>query len=275
MTHPQHTPPEPDPAPGLTVGDVAGRTGTTVRTLHHWDNIALASPSHRSPAGYRLYNAADIARVQRIVIYRDLDLSLDEIRTLLECDADATLRTLREQRAAVAQALERQRTTLKGLERMIDAHQNGLPLSAEEQVTIFGPNWNPQWPREARARWGDSAQWTEYAERAAARTTQDWEAISISVRELEADLGTAVRKGLEPRSTEAMQLAERHRASIDTYFTCTYDRHVLLGRMYVADDAFRCHYDDIAPGLSTWLTIAIKENARHHGIDPDQATWGT
>ena len=59
---------------GLTVGDTAALIGVTVRTLHHWDEIGLATPSARTPAGYRLYTDADLQRLSRIIAYRETGL---------------------------------------------------------------------------------------------------------------------------------------------------------------------------------------------------------
>ncbi|MDR7308473.1 MerR family transcriptional regulator [Rhodoferax saidenbachensis] len=68
----------------LKVGELATRTGLTVRTLHHYDTIALLKPSARSDAGYRLYNQADIARLHAIQALRHLGLPLAEVGEMLE-----------------------------------------------------------------------------------------------------------------------------------------------------------------------------------------------
>jgi len=52
---------------GYTVGQVARLAGVTVRTLHHYDEIGLLSPSERTPAGYRRYTDADLDRLQRVL----------------------------------------------------------------------------------------------------------------------------------------------------------------------------------------------------------------
>ncbi|MDN4038879.1 MerR family transcriptional regulator [Massilia sp. YIM B02443] len=67
----------------LKIGELAKRTGLTVRTLHHYDAIGLMSPSARSDAGYRLYNEADIARLHRILALRRFGLALADIGTTL------------------------------------------------------------------------------------------------------------------------------------------------------------------------------------------------
>ena len=66
----------------LRVGELARRTGLTIRALHHYDEIGLVRPSRHSEAGYRLYTSADIARLQQVVSLRQLGFSLEEIRGL-------------------------------------------------------------------------------------------------------------------------------------------------------------------------------------------------
>ena len=88
----------------LKIGELAKRTGLTVRTLHHYDTIGLLTPSARSDAGYRLYDRADIARLHRVQALRRLDLSLAEIGVLL-AGGGADLQSVIEQQIA---ALERQ-----------------------------------------------------------------------------------------------------------------------------------------------------------------------
>ncbi len=70
--------------PPWKVGELAKRTGVSVRALHHYDEIGLLSPSHRSEAGYRLYTEIDVARLQQIRSLRALGLSLEEARDFLK-----------------------------------------------------------------------------------------------------------------------------------------------------------------------------------------------
>ena len=67
-----------------SVGDLAAVSGVTVRTLHHYDRIGLLPPSGRTPAGYRSYDEGDLLRLQRILAYRELGFSLDDIAALLD-----------------------------------------------------------------------------------------------------------------------------------------------------------------------------------------------
>ena len=72
-----------------TVGELSRLAGVTVRTLHHYDEIGLLRPSGRSDAGYRLYSYEDLARLQEILVWRQLGFSLPEIQQLLD-DPDTT-----------------------------------------------------------------------------------------------------------------------------------------------------------------------------------------
>lgn len=66
------------------VGELAKLTGITVRTLHHYDQYGLLSPSMHSEIGYRLYTKKDISRLQEIMSLKQLGFSLDEIKHFME-----------------------------------------------------------------------------------------------------------------------------------------------------------------------------------------------
>lgn len=264
--------PDQSDAVAVTVGQAAASVGVSVRTLHHWDQIGLARPSERSRAGYRLYTDTDVERLRRIVIYRELGLDLAAIRGLLD-DTTGALTELRDQRARLAERI-RQLTALgDDLDRMIDAHEHGVLLAPDDQATVFGPGWNPEWPGQARELYGDTAQWQQYAERSAVRDTAQWKQVDDANTAIERELAAAVDAGITPGSAEACALVDRHREVFSAYFPITRQMQVLLGRMYETDPAYATHYNTIRPGLASWLRHAIDASARTHGIDPEQATW--
>jgi DNA-binding transcriptional MerR regulator len=259
-------------ADGLTVGQVSARLGVTVRALHHWDETGLARPSLRTAGGYRLYTADDLERLHRIVVYRELGLGLDRIGDVLDSTTDVP-GALRAQRAQVADRIERLKQLGAGLDRMIAAHERGLLLTVEQQTAIFGPEWDPDRPAQARQRYGGTTQWQQYAERSAARSPEQWQAIADTVAGFERDLAAAMDAGVTPGSPQADALVERHREVFASYFPITRRMQVCLGRKFEADPAFAAHYDGIRAGLATWFRRSIDACARAHGIDPDTATW--
>ncbi|WP_223230887.1 MerR family transcriptional regulator [Microbacterium jejuense] len=258
---------------GLTVGAVAELLGVTVRTLHHWDEIGLASPSERTPAGYRIYTDADLGRLERIVAYRDAGLGLDAVREVLDDATTDIGTTLRAQRAQLADRIEELRRLDEQLERLTDAHERGILLSPEEQTESFGPAWDADDAAGARAAWGGTLQWAQFAERSASRTKAEWQALAADMAALQQALGDALDAGVEPGSDDAGALAERHREIFSHFFPLSREMQVCLGRMFASDPGFAAHYDGIRPGLASWFARIIEESARAHGIDPDQAVW--
>lgn len=257
----------------MTVGAVASLVGVTVRTLHHWDEIGLARPSDRTAAGYRLYTASDIARIHRVLVYRELGVSLEETARLLDADADEATESLLQQRDRLRERIRKLERMADSLDRMAEARKEGVLLSPEEQVEIFGKGWQPSWAAGARERWGDTRQWAQFAERAADRTAEDWQRIAEGVEALNTDLTEALRSGVEPGSGRADALAERHRGAMSVYFDCTRSMQVILGQTNVDDPAFRANYDNLEPGMAVWLSEVINANARAHGVDPETAAW--
>ncbi|MGW0787169.1 MerR family transcriptional regulator [Streptomyces sp. NPDC002911] len=265
--------PDTTDADGLTVGQASAHLGVTVRALHHWDEIGLARPSLRTAAGYRLYTAGDLERLHRVVVYRELGLGLDKIRAVLDDSTTDVPGALRAQRAQVAERIDRLQRLSTGLDRMIDAHEHGLLLTVEQQAAIFGPRWDPDWPAQARQRYGDTAQWQQYAERAASRGPEEWRAVTDAITGLDRALAEAMDAGVTPGSPEANRLVERHREVFASHFPLTRQMQVCLARMYEADPAFAAHYDSIHTGLATWFRQIVDADARAHGIDPETATW--
>jgi len=258
---------------GLSVGAAADLIGVTVRTLHHWDEIGLATPSRRSAAGYRQYTEEDLERLDRIVAYRETGLGLDAVRRVLDDRATDAAAILRRQREQLAERIEDLQRLDQRLERMTDAHERGILLDDEEQAEIFGGDWDPQGPQQARSLWGGTDQWAQFAERSAHRTPGQWRVLSGEMSALQQELGDAMADGVAPGSPEADALVERHRELFSNFFTLTREMQVCLGRMFESDQGFAAHYDSVRPGLASWFRRIIDASARSHGIDPDNAVW--
>ncbi len=98
------------------VGELAGRTGVSVRTLHHYDEIGLLSPLSRTEAGHRLYSAEDVLRLQRIRSLRSLGFGLEEIRDLLEGQSLSTREVIELHISGLKEQLRKQQQLLGLLE---------------------------------------------------------------------------------------------------------------------------------------------------------------
>ncbi|HEY8340267.1 MAG TPA: MerR family transcriptional regulator [Egibacteraceae bacterium] len=251
---------------GYTVGEVAKLSGVTVRALHHYDEVGLLRPSGRTAAGYRRYELADLERLQRILCYRELEFSLDDIKTILDDpDADA-LEHLRRQRELVTQRIGRLERLVTTLEKTMEARQMGIDLTPEELFEVFGEQDPTQYAEETEQRYGDSDAYAESQRRTSRYRKDDWQRILAEQEQVTARLAEAMSADLPADSEEAMDAAEAHRQHISRwYYDCTYEIHRGLGDMYVSDPRFTAHYEKHAPGLAAYVRDAIVANAERAG----------
>jgi DNA-binding transcriptional MerR regulator len=185
------------------VGELARRTGLSVRTLHHWGDLDLLVPSHRSPAGHRLYTAADISRLQQIVALRGLGLALTEVRQVL-ADPRTTPATV------LARRLERSRAQLALEEQLCSRLERAMAMlgspTAEppvdetvltvEVMTMIDRHHSPE-QRDQQARRRELL-----GEQRSRDAQNEW-------AELIDDVRTAMARGTDPRSTAGQRLAEK------------------------------------------------------------------
>jgi DNA-binding transcriptional MerR regulator len=245
-----------------TVGDLAGLTGISVRTLHHYDEIGLVVPSERSDAGYRLYGPAEIARLQEVLFFRELGVPLDEIgRIVSDPGYDRTEALARQRRLLEAKA-EHLLAMVDSIDAALSADEEGNEMTNDDMLGVFGDFDAAEYAAEAAERWGETDAYRESARRTASYSKADWERMQAESGEIDRAFVALMEKGAAPESEPVMDLAERHRGHITTWFyECTPEIHLGLGRMYTADPRFREHYEQIAEGLAEYLAAAIAANA--------------
>ena len=238
-------------------------TGVSVRTLHHYDAIGLLVPGGRTAAGYRLYTDADLLRLQQILIGRELGLPLEEIRRSLDDPRFDRKATLLDQR-------QRLRERARQAEAMIRAIDAALACLTTGEITMsdlfdgFDPS---RYEDEARQRWGNTDAYAQSAKRVKGYTSDDWKTLKAEQGAVYDAAFAALKEGKAPSSPEAMDIAERHRLSIDRWFyPCSHAMHQGLASMYESDDRFRQSIDRHGEGLTTFLAEAIRANAAHRGV---------
>lgn len=247
-----------------TVGQVAELVGVTVRTLHHYDEIGLVVPSERSRAGYRLYTDGDLARLQQVVVYRRLEMPLDEIATLLGGGEDAADH-LRRQRATVMTRLGELRELVTAIDRALEREMNDRPATPQDLKELFGDGFKDEYQQEAQERWGDTDAWKQSQARTQRYTKADWQQVKQEADEVNAAFVAALTAGEPATSEAAMDAAERHRRHIDDrFYDLDHAFHRGLADMYVADPRFTKTYEDLAPGLAAYVRDAIHANADRH-----------
>jgi DNA-binding transcriptional MerR regulator len=186
--------PGPGPFVLLKVGDLARRTGLTVRTLHHYDEIGLLTPSGRSEAGYRLYSQADVQRLHAIQTMRQMGLALSDIGELLAGDGVAPERIINQQ----IRALDQQITQASELRGRLAMLRDGLMAGAEPDMG----NW-----LEALALMTTYGKYFTSAELKQIFT--NWSLIEADWLVVKDRVQSAMDRGLAPDTAEVQALAYR------------------------------------------------------------------
>jgi len=236
------------PAPAQwSIQEVARRTGTTSRTLRHYDDIGLLAPTRIGANGYRYYDHAALVRLQRILLLRELGLGLPVIAEVLrrQTDAASALRGhidwLREERTRI----DRQIGSIERTLRAIDDDDDERTIT---MGTMFDGFDHTEHREEVERRWGAdayrrSADWWEAKTRA---EQADWMA---AARTLGEDWIELAASGADPHGEPAQALAERHvvwlsgipgTPATDPAGRAGYVRG--LAAMYVADARFAANY---------------------------------
>lgn len=248
-----------------TVGTIAELTGVSIRTLHHYDEIGLLEPSARSAAGYRLYSDTDLQRLQRILFYRELDLGLLEITTVL---ADPTIddeEHLRRQRELLTAKTARYQSMIGLIDKELTARRIGITLTPHERLLVLGVDKLIDRADEITQRWGDTAEFNQRRYRTLHYTKQDWLTLRAEQATIHQNLAGAMQSGVPATSPQAMDLAEQHRRHLDHWFhDCPYETHRTLAAAYRANQRSGLNYDDMAPGLSQYIHDAILANCDRH-----------
>jgi MerR family transcriptional regulator, thiopeptide resistance regulator len=249
-------------AGSYSVGRVADLSGVTIRTLHHYDEIGLLSPGGRSEAGYRVYEEADLQRLQRILFYRELGFTLKVISTIIDDPHTDSMGHLRRQRRLLVERIKRLGAMVDAIDYEMEARTMDINLTPEERLEVFGEFRPEDHAEEAERRWGDSEAYKESNRRVSKYTKEDWLTLKAEAEKVQNRLAVAFESGLAPDSEEAMAAAEAHRQHISRWFyECTYEIHCGLTDMYVSDERFRSNYDTQAPGLAAYIKQAAHANA--------------
>ncbi len=258
------------------VSEVARLAHVTVRTLHHYDEIGLLVPSGRNRAGYRLYDAQDLERLHRILLYRELGFTLEAIAAMLAEPGLERRGALRAQRDLLQRRMRRTESLIRAVDRALESIERGETMSAEERFEGFEALDAPEAVREHQARhdrevkerWADTEAYRESMRRTRGYAKEDWGRIREEAEAIDAAMAALLAAGADAAGTAAMDVAERARLHIDRWFyPCSRRMHAGLAAMYESDPRFAAHYEERARGLAAFTAAAIRANAERGGAD--------
>lgn len=245
-----------------TVSQVARMAHVTVRALHHYDSLGLLVPSERSAAGYRLYGDAELERLQRILVLRQLEFSLEAIGPLIDATAFDRRRALEAQRELLLAQRRRTNAIIRGVDAALAALKGEKAMDKTKMFEGFEDFDQSKYDAEAHEKWGGTDSYKVSMRRTQRYTKDDWARIKGEEEGIQAGLAELLNAGSSPESDEAMALAEQHRLHIDRWFyPCSHTMHVGLADMYTADERFAEHFEKRAEGLAEYVQTAITANA--------------
>jgi DNA-binding transcriptional MerR regulator len=186
----------------LKVGELAKRTGLTVRALHHYDEIGLVKPSGHTDSGHRLYTGRDVGRLQQVLSLRQLGFSLEEIRDCLDRSRFAPIEVIRLQIARLRLQIERQQALCTRLESIAARLERAGDVSTDdflqtiEEMTMIENDYTPEQLGYLKNR----AQLV--GEERIQQVQQEWPVLIAQVR-------AEMEKGTDPTAREVLELARR------------------------------------------------------------------
>lgn len=242
----------------FTVGELAKLTGVTVRTLHHYDEIGLVTPSQRTAAGYRLYGERDVLRLQQVLVHKELGLPLEKIAAVLDAPGFARAEALRAQRAVLVERRGKLDAMLAALDAALRLEEGKAEMNDDDVKRMFDGFDPAQYEDEVKERWGASEAYKESARRAKTYGKAEWEQIRTQSEAIYARLAELMREGAAPDDARCKGAALAHRAHIERWFyPCSPQMQLGLAELFVTDPRFTANLDKVAPGFAQYLHDAI------------------
>lgn len=219
-----------------TVKDVSKLTGVSVRTLHYYDAIGLLTPTKVTDAGYRMYDDTALSRLQSILLFRELQFPLKEIKEFLD-SPDFN------QEETIAQQIKLLELQYKHIGELISfAREIQTKGVKTMNFEVFDTNEIEQYKAEVKSKWGNSKAYQEYEQRVVSHSEHNDSKFVNEIMSLFTDLGAM--KQLPPTDKAVQEKIAALQAYInENFYTCSNDILKELSEMYVCDDRFKKNID--------------------------------
>ena len=232
-----------------TVKQVSELTHISIRTLHHYDAIGLLKPTEITESGYRLYDDAALGRLQTILLFRELQFSLKEIKEILD-DPEFDRKVALASQIKLLKLQKKRLDKLIGLaETMYEKEENTMDFNAFSDYEI------QQYKEEVKERWQETNEYREYERRN--RSKQKSSDASQQMMELFAKIGAL--RHLDPANQQVQEKVKQLQQLItDNFYTCSHEVLYGLGQMYVGDERFKQNIDSAGgEGTAEFVREAI------------------
>ena len=236
----------------MKIHEVSRLTGVSVRALHYYDRMGLLPATKVTEKGYRLYDDTALERLQYILLFKELQFSLKEIKEILDSpDFD--------REKALSQQIKLLKLRREHLENLIDLAQ-GIKMIGVKGMdfTAFDTKKIDEYAQRAKASWGETQAYKEYEEKAKGRTAEDEKDIGRDMMRIFAEFGEI--KDKDPAGDEAQGLVNKLQEFItENYYDCTDEILSGLGKMYAAGGEFTKNIDSFGgEGTAEFAAKAIE-----------------
>jgi DNA-binding transcriptional MerR regulator len=248
-----------------TVKQLADVARISVRSLHHYDDIGLLKPAYVGANGYRYYTQHELYRLQQILLYRELGLSLTEVGGILSADDFEISAALRQHRARLDRKLELQQQLLRVIDATLARLDGESDMKNEQLYDWHSPEKQAEYERWLAERYGAQGEERVMLSRKHTEGFQaaDKAAAMERLASIEADLVDAFQRGTSAKAETLASVFDRHREWVAYMWNreCPRDAYEGLADLYAGHPDFVSRFEDMAAGFSAWLTAAMKAYA--------------
>jgi DNA-binding transcriptional MerR regulator len=238
-----------------TVRKLSRLAGITPRTLHYYDEIGLLKPSEVGDNGYRYYGEASLLRLQQILLYRELELPLAEIREILDGKGFDELVSLRRHRAALEQHIRRTEKLITSVDETISFMEGRQKMDEIKMFEPFSEEQQAEYEKEVAEKYdprivqASQRKWKSY-------TKEEKQHIGDEGNAVYRDFVLAIPKG--PASPEAQDCVRRWREHMAYFWEPNDEQCLELADLYNDDPRFKANFDKIDPRLAEFVREAVK-----------------
>ncbi len=243
-----------------TVQKLSRLAGISARTLRYYDEIGILRPARINSSGYRVYGSKEIDRLQQILFYRELEISLEKIKQILADPAFDREEALRQHRQHLLAKRAQIDLLIENLDKTLTETKGGRKMSAEEKFAGFKEKMiaenEEKYGKEIREKYGDQEVEASYQKLKSMTEEQYAEAERLGQEVLDV-LKAAFATG-DPAGELAQKAADLHRRWLTLYWpSYTKEAHAGVAQMYVDDERFKAYYDKEQPGMAAFLRDAV------------------
>ena len=232
----------------------------STRTLRYYDEIGLLKPARINSSGYRIYGETEVDRLQQILFYRELGVSLESIRDIVTSPSFNGAQALREHHEKLLAKREQLNRLITNVEKTIKVTEGRFKMMDKEKFEGFKQKLvdenEVKYGKEVREKYGEETV-NKSNQKVKGMSQEQYEEVTRLATQVTETLQDAFNTG-DPAGELAQKAADLHRQWLCFYWdSYSKEAHAGLAQMYVDDPRFTAHYDEKQPGTAAFLRDAV------------------